>query len=332
MSEVLAVLDKDQEYLEQLVNYIKQKKNFNFIVVAFTDITPYLEYEETNKVAILLYNNNYNDLVIGCSAKQKLALVETKAIKEENKVNIYKYQSVELLMKEILRHYEGSQGMNIREALSNDLHVIGIAAFTGEISSNYVGALLAYEYGKSKRTLFLSLDPFHSKKVLGIREDSEGVSDLIYYVKQKNSNLSLKIASLINKIETFDYIIGFSHWNDLFELQEEEVKHILNTIRNHLNYEVLIVEMGSMNHFSIALMEECNCIYQTLQKGEIYREKDREFRRQVILKKDEIFANKIKSVLIPGIDFNVTTNSIFKDEKMNEFAKEMFIREGSFIG
>lgn len=332
MNEVLAVLDKDKEYLEQLVHYLKQKKNFNFIVVAYTDITPYLEYEETNKVAILLYHNSYDELVIGCNAKQKIVLMETKAFSEENKVGIYKYQSVEILMKEILRLYDGSQGINIREALSGDLHIVGIASITGEVSSNYVGAILAYEYGKSKRTLFLSLDPFQSKKMLGIREESEGISDLIYYVKQKNNNLYLKISSLINKIETFDYIIGLSHWNDLFELQEEEVKQIINAIRSHLNYEVLIVEMGSMNHFSIALMEECDCIYQPIQKGEIYQEKDKEFRRQVILKKDEIFANTIKSVLVPGIDNNITTNVIFKNEKMNEFAKELVIREGSCVG
>lgn len=332
MNEVLAVLDKDKEYLEQLIHYLKQKKNFNFIVVAFTDITAYLEYEETNKVAILLYHNSYDEFVFGCNAKQKIVLMETKAISEENKVGIYKYQSVEILMKEILRLYEGTQVINIREALSGDLHIVGIASIIGEVSSNYVGAILAYEYGKSKRTLFLSLDPFQSKKMLGLREEFEGVSDLIYYVKQKNNNLSLKMASLINKIETFDYIIGLSHWNDLFELQEEEVKQILNTIRSHLNYEVLVVEMGSINHISIALMEECNYIYQPMQKGEIYREKDKEFRRQVILKKDELFANKIKPVLVPEVDYNVTTNVIFKSEKMNEFARELVTKEGSCVG
>lgn len=334
MSEILAILDKEKEYLEQLIHYIKLKEGFNFTIVAFTDESAYLEYEAENSVAILLYQNDYHDIVMEqSSAKQKIALVETKITSDdENKKSIFKYQSVEIIIKEILKCYEGTHKIHIRETVNSDLCVIGVCSPAQEPSSNLISLSLAYEYGKTRKTLLLSFDPFLNSKILGVREEIQGISELIYFMKQKNNNLSLKINSIVDKKETFDYIAGVSHWIDLFELMEEETNKLLNEIKTNLGYDVIIIDMGNFNHFTLALMEHCDYIYQVMNKGELHREKDREFRRQVILKKDELFAKKIFQIASLNLELDIDLWVSIKEGKFNQFAKELIVREGLLIG
>lgn len=329
MSEVFAILDKEKEYLEQIMHYLKQKKGFNFIVVAFTEISTYLEYEETNPVALLLYHYSNEEVIGQCKAKQKIALVESKLSLHENEKRVFKYQSAEILISEILKYYEGPQRLYTSKTKGSNLLIIGIFTLMNEVNTSCFGASLAYEYGKLKKILYISFDPFFNYKMFGLRDEIDGVSELIYLVKQKSNNLYLKINSILKKVETFDCIAGFTHWDDLYEVQEAEVNELLNTIRNTLEYELLIVDMGSINHLSIAFMEQCDCIYQTIQNDEVYGEREKEYRRQILLKKKDII-NKIKSVTTPNFSCDATMSKILKDGKTNQFVKELITKEALF--
>lgn len=334
MSDILAILDKEKDYLVQLTDYLKLKKEFNFTVVAFTDGAAYLEYEESNPVAILLYQDSYDEGIIKQSkATQKIALIETKSPQNENdRKSIFKFQSAMFLIKDILKYYEGTQGIHIMDGASNNLCVIGICSPAQDPSINYIGLSLAYEYGKTRRTLLLSFDTFLNSKIFGARDEVQSISDLIYFVKQKNNNLSLKIASIINKKETFDYIVGVSHWIDLFELMEEEVDQLFHETKTNLGYEVIIIDMGSFNHLTLTIMEQCDYIYEIISKGEIYREKQRELHRQVTLKKGESLIKKFLSISPVCIDLDIDPWSVVKEGKINQYAKELIAKEGTIIG
>lgn len=295
MGEILAILDEKEEYVIRLMEYMKYKGGFNFTIVAFTDGATFIEYEATTNIAILLFQENYDEATIEKSkAKQKICLRESKGkLLNESDLSIFKYQSVEAIIKEILRLYEGNKEVAFLDNLGNKTLILSVCSPTQEASTSRVALSLAYEYAKDKRTLFLSFDPFLTTKAFGMREETQGITDLIYYGKQKHPNFPLKIKSLLNQKNGFDYIIGVVHWSDISELGEDEAKYLMNEIKDNLGYEVIVIDVGMFVNMTTALLQHCDRIYEIINKEGFDLDKDKAFRRQLLLKTGEKILNRM---------------------------------------
>ena len=327
MGRVLAILDKDEEYVKNLMEYMKQKKEFNFSVVAFTDGAAYLEYEEVTNVAILLHQESYDSVLINKSnAKQKVTLREVKNVLPSESLSIFKYQSIELIMKEILRLFEGEDTSRYVTAQDGNAMIISVCSSTQEVSTTKIALALAYEYSKCKRVLFLSFDAFFTTKIIGVKEEMQGISDLIYYAKQKNNNFNTKIKSLISHKESLDYILGVSHWSDISELLEEELDHILKELKNQLGYDLIIIDVGMFANITNGLLTHSDCIYEVLNKGIFYLQKANEFHRQLLIKTEKNIMERF--ITIPALKDGIEEEDIWtaiKTGSYHLYVKELII-------
>lgn len=334
MGSVLAILDEEEEYVLCLMDYIKNKLDYDFSVIAFTELQAYLDFEKDKNVAVLLFHENMNNEIINsCRAAQKVCLKESNLVPGNIKdKSIFKFQSAEKIMKELYSILAEQKEEFRKVKYPLQTKVLGVfLPFHASFGTN-ISFALAYELSKHMKTLFISFNPFISSKEMGNVEEIQGLADTIYYCKQKNANFSLKVKTIIGNKDTLDYLLGVFHWSDIAELTEEEGHILLDELKHNLGYECIILDFGELANATNALLDHCEVIYLPYinEEGSYKRE---ELLRQVQLKKGEGFMNKISLFELPHEETRSESYwTSIKEGKYNKLARLFIEKEELLIG
>lgn len=300
MRDQLIILCSEEDYAVQLMEFMKEKKEFPFMVSAFSDTESAKNYIGKEDVEVLLYSGDYEEESLEqIPSKLQIMLRERGSgacVLEEGKYSVFKYQSAERILKEIINIFEQKNGIMLKEEGGHEETVIVVySAADGGLSAHLAKTLL-YDYSKTKRTLFLSFAPFIDGEILDVQTNEKGISDLIYYGKQWDTESLKKIKLLIHSTDSFDYIVGVNHWSDISEFTEEEAEHVINEIKSGLSYDAVIIDSGLLSNLSSALFRMASVIYEVISKKDTHREKSREFHRQLAFKEGDAICKKIIEV------------------------------------
>lgn len=286
------------------MNYINHKGKLSLQICAFSSIDCLLEYFEHNTVDILLINEDGFSTIENLHNKIKniYILSERQSPKEILEFPcIYKYQSAEKLMMEILELYmEKNGGKNgfLKSSESMNKKIIGVFSPKGGSKKTTLSILLSNYYGFSRKTLYINLELFSELSWLNA-QGKIGFSELLYYMKQKNTNLIMKIKSIVCNHNHFDFIPAISHYQDILEMNQEDVAFLIQCLIEYSDYEVIIFDIGYFGYSVLELLNKCDKIYVPLDEDILTRDKKEAFYRQFReAKKDEIL-KKVEEVIIP---------------------------------
>lgn len=278
---ILAIYDKDTEYTNSLMKYLSHKKEFVFDVRVFTKPEVLEGVSKKQKIAILLVGEDMDVGQVEALAGQVMILCSGRLVQEyENYDMIYKYQSVEELIKEILEHY-----MLKEEQKNQYTYMPGkkMCQFISVFSPCGGKGVTTFSFGlgqilsKKQKVLYINLELFPSNFPVLSKECSSGLSELIYYIKQKKSNFYIKLATLIHHFHNLDYILPTGHYSDLYQIEKEDMVTLLSELRQRSDYEIVIFDIGYINEAIITLLENCNKIYIPKSQCGIEKEKENKF-------------------------------------------------------
>ena len=74
--------------------------------------------------------------------------------------------------------------------------------------------------------------------------DDRGLSEIIFYLKQKNERLALKLRQLVQQSYGMDHIRPVTDFRDLYSLCREDVDRLLTVISGETGYERVIFDIG----------------------------------------------------------------------------------------
>lgn len=270
-SGTLVIYDEDTDYANQLMDYLNRKNNFILNCRMFTMKEGFLDYILKDDIHILLISDKYlEELKLITEQKLSENIKNTIILMDENyKDNqttyktLYKYQSADLIAKEILTYYVN----NSKTLLSNNLaegdkntKIISIFSPSNYTLRTNFSYLLAETYAKKKKTLFLDLDLFSFLSILTEIPIGNRISELIYFLKNDNSNIIVKVNILIEQHNGLDFIAGVEHGLDLYEISKEEIASLIEQIRSFSDYEVIIIDIGFINKTILELFNLSNII------------------------------------------------------------------------
>lgn len=321
--KVLAICDAEKQYAVKLMEAFCEKKNLGFQVHVFSDVVELEQFAARNQMEILLItgrlmSENLHRFNIG-----KIILLSDGDIYEEfsDYESIYKYQSAEHILKEILCYYaEYAKPVTGMYYGKKEFEVHGVYSPIGRCGKSALARALAGGFGKSKKTLLLDLQSFSAcPEQLG-EEELWDLADIIYFLRQGKKTFLYKLGSIVRSHGTYDYILPMKTPADLRSVTLAEWTELLEKLATDSDYQVIVLDFGNDVCGLFQLLSQCTRIYTPVLSDSDSKRKVRNF--EWILK-DENFEKVITSmqkVVIPLGTEKMNVNTF-----MEEWAERMLM-------
>ncbi len=232
---------------------------------------------------------------------QIILLSEGSYAREETEFEvIFKYQPVSDIMKELMSLIaENDMIPYTRIKLSKSkTEVYGVYAPYGGAGVTSCALALAKRYAENYQTLYVNLELFNSFDFSGQgrRTDTEyrfrGMSEVLFYLKQKKEKLAIKLDSITYSREGIDYLLAVEDYRDLYHMETEDMHRFLEVLLSDSPYQRIIFDIGYLGEATLYLMQQADGIYMPEPKQRLQAEKQNAFfgflareHREEILKK-----------------------------------------------
>lgn len=323
-SGVLVIYGTDIDYGNKLMDYLNRKKNFSLNLMLFTIKEGFLDYVANNVIDILLISHEQlQELQLTPNITIIIILVDESY--RPHKINyptIFKYQSAETISKEILIHYmDNSKELGTRNIMGEEIsmEVISVYSPTNSTLRTSFSIIMGETYSKTKRVLFIDLELFSALSVFLDYEMNKGISELIYFLKHENSNIILKINTLIHKIEGINYISGVEHGFDLYEINKDDIKSLLYQMKSLGEYECIIIDIGYMNQTIVEIFKLSDRIFIPHEGSRVSEKQNQELLNMLKLEDSSKAWENVEFITLP-----------FKEKDINNRNDIQQMKEGSF--
>jgi len=262
----LAVLDNDQIYLQRLVSSLSMKYSDKFEIYSFTDEKIAVETIAQSRIEVLIASDSFKIDVKALPSNCGFAYLVNSADIEmlDDQRVISKFQKIDMIYKQILSIYSENAGAISGLKIGDDsTRVIFFSSPNGGTGTSSVAAACALSYAKQgKKALYLNLEKFGSSDIFFEAEGQFDMSDIIYALKSRKTNLVMKIESCVK--QDASGVFFFSKTKvalDMFELTDEDVMRLINELKLTGFYDYIIVDVDfSMNQETMKLYKEGSAV------------------------------------------------------------------------
>lgn len=246
----LAIVDDDRKYAERLLNYYANRYSDKLELSYFTSVELFKENLLSKNMDAVLISEHFQVDMTGVSSKMLTAyFTESLSIDSIHNVKaICKYQKPDLIYKEILRLFSEYEtgGIAYRIGDANRTMIEVFMSASGGAGATCLAVAYAKRLAdKGIRTLYLNLEPLPSTNHFMEGEGNGTFDDVIYALKSKKPNLTLKLESLVRQDNSGVYYFASSdNPITMQELKDEDVGLLLEELQTLGSYNRIVVDSG----------------------------------------------------------------------------------------
>lgn len=244
----MIIVDSDERYIKNLMNYINKNYSNIFNTTCFTDYLYMEEYIKKQKktdiilISLELFKDNISKL------KDRFVIILTESLSEyDGHSCIKKYQSAEKICRDIIKKYEVDR-KDIED--NKDTNVITFYSPIGGIGTSTLAISTAYFIGQmGKKVLYVNLENIQSTEIFlnNFQKSKYNLSDLIISIKNRSNNFSEILNSSINKYSDLEfYYFGVTDSIlDIEELTYEDIKDLVENIQKVNLFDFVVFDLPS---------------------------------------------------------------------------------------
>ena len=245
----LAILDQDANYLSRIVSVFTNKFSDKLEVYSFTDLDVAISTLNSSKINVFVASDNYDidDSLLpkNCGLAYLVESASIETFKE--KPAICKYQKVEIIYKVILEIFSDnvSDSIGIKFDSDSSVRIISFVSASGGVGSSSAAAACAKSFATSgKKTLYINLEQFGSVEPFFSGIGQADFSDVIFALKSKKTNLSLKLESSVKQDPSSVFFYGSAKTAlDMVELKTEDIQRLLTDLKLTGSYDNIIFDL-----------------------------------------------------------------------------------------
>lgn len=321
----LVIADKDQLYLDNVVGFICDRYQNRFNIQAFSNETSFNDYlKQTSRIDILLISQDfYFDNLPWEKVVAPIILSSGILTKEVKNCEIVgKYQTGDKLVSSILNVFSEKSSYEIpANDGSKKARLISFFSPCGGAGKSTLAVLAGIWCAmKEVGTFYLNMERFQTTKAFFKGEGVQNFSHIMFYLKEKNKNLSLKIegSRIVDPTTGVHYFLPPENVFDRNDLTTEELEALVNQLRIMDCYDIIVADLDSeFNSLNTYLLENSDVIFLIIPHDPVYEAKievllqgfDVLNKRKGInlMEKTEVVLNKYRDNLWPGLG-NVNIN------------------------
>lgn len=244
----LAILEKDINYLNRIVSVFSTKYADNLQMYSFTDVEIAISALSTEKIDIFVANDafeiDFSRLPKRCGFAYFVDSLDIETFNE--KMAICKFQKAEMIYKQILSLYSENVGAvsGVTSGNSKTKVVVFCAPSGGAGSSSMAAACATHFALLNQETLYLNLEVLGSADEFFSAEGQFDMSDIIFALKSKKTNLPLKLESCVKRDQSGVYFYSRPKVAlDMLELSIKEKVQLITEITSAGLYDVVVIDM-----------------------------------------------------------------------------------------
>ena len=262
MNHVLAVCDSETEYAYQLVDYLSNKKGFPFQVQLFTSEKTLKEYSMHHPISIaLIAQKDFSEEIREFPINHLLILGEDYGEKIYDIKVLYKYQSSEHLIKELL-DWIAREGILGRTSVdSKELKLIGVYSPVGKCLKTSFSFVLGQLLSKKHKVLYLNMESYSGLGKLLQKDFVTDLSELIYYLQNSRENFIYRMGSITEHVGELDMLPPFDSFLDFISVSQDEWIQLFQEIERGSDYEYLILDLSDAVQGLFDILRLCNVVY-----------------------------------------------------------------------
>lgn len=241
----LAILDRDARYLTRIEKAFGSKYEDKFEIYSFTDMDAALNALDPSRIEVLLSSDSFEidteKLPKRCGFAYLVDAQDVITFRDERA--ICKFQRADLFYKQILMVYsENAERIGFRMAGEGSRIILFTGAGGGVGASTMAAACALHFADQKKKVLYLNLEQFGTADLFFQGEGQFDMSDVIFALKSKKPNLSIKLEGSVRKDPRDVYFYAASKIAlDMMELDAEDVHNLLAAL-SRADYDYIIID------------------------------------------------------------------------------------------
>ena len=293
MSYLFAICDKQEAYVSKLAEYFNVRKAIPFKVIAFSSVDKLIEYENHTHIELLLIteelfvtNRQY------LSAAHIVLLNESGQELVEGYHVIYKYQSAERIMKQLLHIYGEIGDPAVLTLTGRKVELIGVYSPIRRCLQTSFALTLGQIMAKKRKTLYLNFEPFSGFSGLMMRTYEHDLMDLLYFLGNGMEKFIYKMQSMIESIGDLDYLPPAMSFIDLVQMEDPTIVRFLEEIAVRTEYEVVVMDLTDNLRNLFDILSGCSRIYTITRDDRMAQAKLQQYRQLLeFMQKDDILTH-----------------------------------------
>ena len=232
----LAILENDTSYLSRIVSVFGTKYADKFQIYSFTDQEVALDTLESAKIEVLIasdfFDIDFKRIPKRCGFAYFVDSQDVETLNDRR--TICKFQKADLIYRQILSIYSENAG-NISGLKFGDdsSKIIVFESVSGGSGASTVAAAAAIHFAsKGQKTLYLNFEKFGSADAFFKAEGQFNMSDIIFALKSKKTNLAMKLESCVKQAESGVYFFSQSAIAlDMMELTPDDTMTLISELQ-----------------------------------------------------------------------------------------------------
>lgn len=244
----LAILEKDRSYLTRIVSVFGTKYSDKLEIYSFTDQNAAQSALSCAKIDVLLADDGFDidlsKLPNRCAFAYLVDSIGIDTINDQRA--ICKFQKADLIYKQILSIYaEKASSITGFKVMGDACQVIAFVSAAGGVGSSTMAAACAIHFaGKKKKVLYLNLEKYGSSDAFFSGAGQFDMSDVIFALKSRKTNLTLKLESCIKQDSSGVYFFSQTKIAlDMMELSGDDIIRLLSELKLMGEYDYIILDM-----------------------------------------------------------------------------------------
>lgn len=276
---ILAVCDTENGYACRFAEYVNRKKGLPFEAEAFTDTEKLKIYTEEHALEILMVAEADLDPSIEKLPAKKLLLLSEERKKEQGKYrSIYKYQSVEGIVKEVMESCDQTKAFpSMCDGRKEDLKILGVYSPIGRCGKTLFALTAGQILAQEQEVLYISLEDYAGIEGFLVRHGEIDLGDLIYAMRNKKVNPLWKLESATEKLGNLSCLVPMQTPEDVRNVKFHEWAKLLRLIRENKRYQTVILDVGNGADQLFQMLDLCQKVYMPVLKDCISAAKIRRF-------------------------------------------------------
>lgn len=271
----IVIYDQDIDYVEALVELLNKNYHKYIKVIGITNSSELKRLQASAyKIDMLLINEGLVSKTDEVRfVKILITISENDTTNDLEKRKLYKYQNVQAIYNAIKKIYVTINKDAVLDNDTNQAKVITFFSPIGGVGTTTISVALSSKLTKEgKKVLYINMEQVSSMGVFfNTKSNSNNLSTLLY-ASDNEENIDEKLlSSVLNKDSNNIYYINpVNSILDFEELGGQEVISIIRTIKNKLDFDYIIIDLGNkLDNLSNILIENSDKTIMLLAQGNI---------------------------------------------------------------
>ncbi len=302
--KTLVICDREIRYANRLGENISKREELAVKVHICSSLKKAIELSQKRQIHMLVVDEKY-----GYEERSQVEAVQTFVLGEgdisdlgEQECAVCKYQCADEIIREMFAVYVEKTNENmLRSAKKNEARMIAVYSPIHRVGKTTFAMALGRECAKKKRVLYLNMEEY-----AGLSEEGEkgwNLGDLLYYLKQGDENLGVRLQLAVRKTEELDYLLPIPMVLDIKEITQKEWEEVLTVALQGGNYELVILDVSESIQGLFSILEQCDRVYMPILEDSISERKLQRYENNLEqLKLDNLWRNTYRFVMPANVE------------------------------